>query len=93
LRQFPIDVLKIDQSFITRLGIDSENTAIVGAVVSLAKTLNLEVIGEGIEDGRQATALQSMGCDLGQGFYFAKPLGADEVAELLQPEKPERLTA
>jgi diguanylate cyclase (GGDEF)-like protein/PAS domain S-box-containing protein len=93
LKQFPIDVLKIDWGFITRLGMDSENTAIIGAVVSLAKALNLEVIGEGIEEAGQATALQGMGCELGQGFYFAKPLDRDQVAELFRPGQPERLTA
>ena len=93
LRQFPIDVLKIDRSFVTGLNENVQNTAIVRAVVSLAKTLNLKVVGEGIEEADQATTLRDLGCELGQGYLFAKPLSPDKVVDLFQAGQSERLVA
>ncbi|HYM50696.1 MAG TPA: EAL domain-containing protein [Candidatus Limnocylindrales bacterium] len=86
LQQFPIDVLKIDRSFVSRMGGDPENEAIVRAVVTLARTLNLDVVGEGIEEAGQAAALEALGCRRGQGYYFARPLSQDEVVDLFPPD-------
>jgi diguanylate cyclase (GGDEF)-like protein/PAS domain S-box-containing protein len=83
LKRFPVDVLKIDRSFVDRLGQDPHDTAIVRGVIELAKSLQLSVVGEGIETPDQMRHLQSLGCDRGQGFYFAKPMTPEATADLL----------
>ncbi len=85
LRQFPIDVLKIDKSFVDEIATSgSEGPALVRAIVELANTLQLETVAEGIEESDQLTQLRSAGCVSGQGFLFARPLQADAVGALLQ---------
>jgi diguanylate cyclase (GGDEF)-like protein/PAS domain S-box-containing protein len=76
LRRFPVDVLKIDRSFVDGLGDDLEDTAIVAAVVSLADTLGLATIAEGVETDLQRACLVSLGCQRGQGYLFARPVAA-----------------
>ncbi len=78
-----MDTLKLDRSFVGGMVYDIEDTAIVHAVIAFAKTLSLSVTAEGIETVEQLTQLQSLGCDQGQGFYFAKPLTAEAVTSLL----------
>jgi diguanylate cyclase (GGDEF)-like protein len=73
LKRFPIDTLKIDRSFVDGLGQDAQDTAIVRSVVALAKTLNLSVTGEGVETVQQQLHLEELGCDLAQGYMFARP--------------------
>src|SRR5205807_4302884 len=73
LKRFPIDTLKIDRAFIDGLGQNAQDTAIVRSVVALAKTLNLNVTGEGVETAEQQMHLEELGCDLAQGFMFARP--------------------
>jgi diguanylate cyclase (GGDEF)-like protein len=82
LRRFPADTLKIDQSFVRGLGDRSEDTAIVQAVITVAKSLNLRVAAEGIESQQQAEQLLAMGCHYGQGYFFARPLAAEHVPAL-----------
>ena len=84
LKLYPIDCLKIDRSFVAGLGIDAQNTAIVHAVIAFAKTLELEVTGEGIETAGQLEQLRALGCDYGQGYYFARPLPQGSVQPYLQ---------
>jgi diguanylate cyclase (GGDEF)-like protein len=84
LKRFPIDTLKIDRSFVSGLGQDAQDTAIVRSVVSLAKTLNLSVTGEGIETAAQQAQLAELGCDLGQGFLFARPAPAGALEDVLR---------
>lgn len=77
LRSFPIDTLKIDRSFICRLDEDSGATAIVEAIMALAKTMRLDVTGEGVESESQAKRILELGCSTGQGYLFDKPLSAE----------------
>ena len=83
LRRFPLDVLKIDRSFINDLATDSNAGAIVTSIIALAHNLRLQVIAEGVETGDQLAFLQEQGCDLMQGFYASKPVDVTNFAELL----------
>jgi EAL domain-containing protein (putative c-di-GMP-specific phosphodiesterase class I) len=77
LRQFPIDVLKIDQSFVHEISAGSEGSSIVSAIISMGKSLRQLVIAEGIETTGQLAFLREQGCAEGQGFYFSHPLEAN----------------
>jgi EAL domain-containing protein (putative c-di-GMP-specific phosphodiesterase class I) len=79
LQRLPIDVLKIDRSFVSGMMVDPDSVAIVRAVLSLAEALGMSTTAEGIETVELATTLATLGCASGQGFYFAKPLEADEA--------------
>jgi diguanylate cyclase (GGDEF)-like protein len=92
VKRFPIDVLKIDRSFVSGLGQDAEDDAIVSAVLSMGRALGVEVVAEGVETVGQARHLRSLGCTLAQGFLFARPLSPDAVQELLE-EGGEALSA
>jgi len=83
LKRFPVDILKIDQTFVDGVGVDADDTAIVRSVIGLAHTLRLDVVAEGIEDAGQVGELVRLGCGRGQGFYLARPAPADEVSVLL----------
>jgi diguanylate cyclase (GGDEF)-like protein len=83
LKHYPVDSLKIDRSFVDGLGRDAQDTAIVHAVIAFAKTLGLRVTGEGIETAEQFEQLRALGCDHGQGYYFAKPLQHTSVQPFL----------
>jgi diguanylate cyclase (GGDEF)-like protein/PAS domain S-box-containing protein len=82
LKKFPVDTLKVDQSFVAGLGRDAEDTAIVAGVVGLAQTLGLTAIAEGVETSEQLSALRALGCDLGQGHLFGRPEPADAFGAL-----------
>jgi diguanylate cyclase (GGDEF)-like protein/PAS domain S-box-containing protein len=83
LHQFPCNVLKIDRSFISRMGPNRENTEIVRTIVALAEGLGLEVVAEGIETEYQLAHLRSVGCQYGQGYLFSSPLTSEAAGELL----------
>jgi EAL domain-containing protein (putative c-di-GMP-specific phosphodiesterase class I) len=83
LRRFPVDFVKIDRSFVNGLGADSEDTAIVTAVVQLGKALGLRTVAEGVETAEQLAILRELDCDLAQGYYFARPQPAEAVTDLL----------
>ena len=87
LRRFPVDVLKVDQSFVDGLGHDTGDSAIVTAVVTLAHTLGLHAVAEGVETTEQLSELRRLDCDTAQGFYFARPANGYDVGELLQHDK------
>jgi diguanylate cyclase (GGDEF)-like protein len=74
LRRFPVDALKVDRSFVAGLGQDAEDSAIVEAVVSMAHSLRLSVVAEGVETDEQLARLKELGCELAQGFLFAAPV-------------------
>ncbi len=83
LKHLPVDCLKIDQTFVEGLGHDPDDTAIVDAVVRLGHALGLAVTAEGIETDEQLRELQALGCDIGQGFYFARPQPGHVVGALV----------
>jgi diguanylate cyclase (GGDEF)-like protein/PAS domain S-box-containing protein len=86
LKRLPVDTLKIDRSFVEGLGHDVLDAAIVQSVVTLARTLQLNVVGEGIESQAQAAQLRALGCARGQGFLFARPEPAEVVSSLLRQQ-------
>jgi len=83
LKRFPVDILKIDRSFVDGVGVDPDDTAIVRSIIVLARTLRLDVVAEGIEDATQVDELVRLGCTRGQGFHLAKPAPAGDVTMLL----------
>lgn len=83
LHRLPFDTLKIDRSFVNRVGEKGEDSEVLQTVISLAKNLKMRVIAEGIETESQLGVLQSLGCDYGQGYLLAKPKSVDETEELL----------
>ena len=83
LRRFPIDIVKIDKSFVDDVANEGVDSAIARGIIELGKAMNIQTVAEGIEVDGQAEALRTLGCELGQGFFFAKPLGADDWADML----------
>ena len=83
VKRLPVDTLKIDRSYVRGLGRNAEDTAIVHATVAFAKALGLSLAAEGIEDAEQLDRLRDLGCELGQGYNFAKPLSSQEVPAFL----------
>ena len=86
LRLFPVDALKIDQSFVRDIAIDPNDAAIAAAVIALARTLRLSVIAEGVESDRQLAFLREQRCDYWQGFLHSRPATAAACEELLARE-------
>jgi diguanylate cyclase (GGDEF)-like protein/PAS domain S-box-containing protein len=84
LKRFPINTLKIDRSFIRDLPGDAEDKAITEAIIAMGKTLNLTVVAEGVETPEQESFLRQVACDQMQGYFFSKPIAADQFAELLR---------
>jgi EAL domain-containing protein (putative c-di-GMP-specific phosphodiesterase class I) len=84
LRQFPIDVLKIDKSFVDGLGEGSDASALIRAIIELAQSLRLGIVAEGIETSEQLEELRSAGCGAGQGYLFAKPLAHQDLEDILR---------
>jgi diguanylate cyclase (GGDEF)-like protein/PAS domain S-box-containing protein len=84
LRQFPFDLLKIDKSFIDDVGVIIKQKELTSAIIELGKTLDMELVAEGIERRDQLTRLQTLDCELGQGFLFAEPMEAAAVERLLR---------
>jgi diguanylate cyclase (GGDEF)-like protein/PAS domain S-box-containing protein len=91
LKRFPIDMLKIDQSFVQDLTLGSGDASIVGAVISMAESMNLQVVAEGVETRDQYERLKEQGCPEAQGFFFGHPVSAEEVSPLLRRGKWEPL--
>jgi EAL domain-containing protein (putative c-di-GMP-specific phosphodiesterase class I) len=84
LRQFSIDVLKIDQSFIRQLSITPDETTIVSAMISMGRSLKLRVVAEGVETEAELRFLQKHGCDEAQGYHFSRPVPPTQFSALLQ---------
>jgi diguanylate cyclase (GGDEF)-like protein/PAS domain S-box-containing protein len=84
LKRLPADILKIDQSFISGIGEEESDEKLVVMIIKLAHMMGLEVVGEGVETEEQAEWLREMGCDRGQGYYFARPLPPEDVSVFLK---------
>ena len=83
LHQFPCNTLKIDRSFINRIGTETKNTKIVQAIVTLAHTLDMDVVAEGVETAEQLAQLKALECDLAQGYFLAHPLNSSDARALI----------
>jgi predicted signal transduction protein with EAL and GGDEF domain len=83
LKKFPVDILKIDRSFVDGLGVEDDDTAIVQATINLAHSLGLTTVAEGTETPEQVRALTSLGCDKAQGYLFSRPQPATALTETL----------
>jgi EAL domain-containing protein (putative c-di-GMP-specific phosphodiesterase class I) len=86
LRRFPIDIVKIDKSFVDDVTHEGAESAIARGIIELGRAMRIQTVAEGIEADEQAEVLRSLGCELGQGFFFAKPLAADAWATLLRTD-------
>ncbi len=89
LTRLPVDTLKIDQGFVRGVPEHGTNSAIVRAVISMAHSMGLEVVAEGVEDERQLQFLQALGCDFGQGYLFSKPVYPGEIYDLVRASRTE----
>lgn len=83
LQRFPVDTLKIDRAFVSRMDSDHDTHEIVRIIVMLAHNLGLKVVGEGIETQTQLDLLRDIGCELGQGYFFSKPADRETIEKLL----------
>jgi EAL domain-containing protein (putative c-di-GMP-specific phosphodiesterase class I) len=80
LKQLPVSFIKVDQSFVSGLDTNTEDAAIVEAVIRLAQALELETVAEGVENAQQLAALRALGCTHGQGYYVSRPMPPEDVA-------------
>jgi EAL domain-containing protein (putative c-di-GMP-specific phosphodiesterase class I) len=89
LHRLPVDIIKIDRSFVERLSPQVNEAGLAASIVRIGQGLGLTTVAEGIEQQHQLDVLKTMGCDRGQGFLFAEPLGPDDLARLLaDPTRP-----
>lgn len=93
LYYFPIDTLKIDQSFVRAMRRDAKSLELVKSIIGLGKNMNMTIIAEGVEELEEGQILRSLGCNSAQGYFFAKPLPEKDVIELLKNWNPARLSA
>ena len=84
LRRLPVDIVKIDQSFVRGVASGSTESILVHSIVDLAETLNIGVIAEGVEEEAQAEALRALRCQTGQGYLWSRPVPPDQIADLVR---------
>jgi EAL domain-containing protein (putative c-di-GMP-specific phosphodiesterase class I) len=84
IQRFPVDIIKIDRSFVSGLGEQAGDVVVVQSMIELAQRLGVHTVAEGIERPEQVTILQSLGADLGQGYYFSRPIPASSIGALLE---------
>lgn len=87
LKRFPLDLIKIDKSFVAGIVDDDDDRSIAAAVITLGHSLKLKVMAEGVETSRQLAVLQSLGCDMAQGYLFSEPISASELTTLLEADR------
>ena len=85
LKKFPLDALKIDRQFVRNLNTSDKDAAIATSIIQLAHNLGMKVVAEGIEEAAQAATLRQLGCDIGQGYFFSRPIPADQVEHFVLP--------
>jgi EAL domain-containing protein (putative c-di-GMP-specific phosphodiesterase class I) len=85
MKQFPIDTIKIDRSFVRNLADDGEDQAIAQAIIRMGKALGMTIVAEGVETTEQEAFLRDHACDEMQGFLFSKPVVPEQLADLLRP--------
>jgi predicted signal transduction protein with EAL and GGDEF domain len=90
LKHLPIDTLKIDRAFVRDMAVDANDAAIVSAIVGIAKSLGLHLVAEGIESAEQLECLRTLGCQVGQGFFFSPPIPADTCTPILEKLRAQR---
>ena len=90
LKHLPIDTLKIDRTFVRDMAADANDAAIVSAIVGIAKSLGLALVAEGIESAEQLECLRSLGCQVGQGFFFSPPISAESCSLILEKLRAQR---
>ena len=83
LLRFPVDIIKVDRSFVSEMGDGGAGSDLAQALVTFGRTMGLQTVGEGIEQPHQLDLLRSVHCELGQGYLFAKPSDADQLGEIL----------
>ena len=88
LQRFNVDKLKIDRSFVKDVLTDSQGEAITSAIISMAQSLNLQILAEGVEDQEQLALLRDKGCEVYQGFYFSKPIQVQAFEQLMLEYTP-----
>ncbi|MVT00391.1 EAL domain-containing protein [Devosia sp. L53-10-65] len=98
LLSFPVDIIKIDRSFVERLGVDEPSGVVTRAILDIARQLDMRVVAEGIETGQRADILARYGCHMGQGYLYSRPVPAQDVTPMLQlfgqkPDLPWRVSA
>jgi EAL domain-containing protein (putative c-di-GMP-specific phosphodiesterase class I) len=86
LKQFPVNKLKVDQSFVRHITTDSNDAVIARATINLGHSLGLRVVAEGVEDLETFNYLRAQNCDVAQGYFFGRPMPAEQIAELLKRE-------
>jgi EAL domain-containing protein (putative c-di-GMP-specific phosphodiesterase class I) len=91
LQHFPVDTLKIDRSFVSRMDTDPETREIVRLIVMLAHGLGLKIVAEGIETQTQADMLKTLGCELAQGYLYSKPVPSQAIDQLLRENRAARI--
>lgn len=92
LHRFPVQAVKLDRSFVRGVEADVRNSAIVHTMITIAETLGLDVVAEGVETAAELSLLQGAGCPLGQGFLFSRPLPASDVRAAIRAEPGVRWT-
>jgi EAL domain-containing protein (putative c-di-GMP-specific phosphodiesterase class I) len=83
LKRFPLDGVKVDRTFVDGLGSDAHDSALVAAIIAMARALELDIVAEGVETSEQLARLRGLGCPTAQGFYLARPMPADAMARLV----------
>ncbi len=90
LKQLPVNKLKIDRSFVSDISNDMEDAALVQAIIAMGKSLNLKLIAEGVEHGSHEIFLKAHGCEYAQGYYYSKPVSAEDIEKMLIDKDEQR---
>ncbi len=91
LQQFPIQTIKIDRSFVSRMGDNHHNTELVRAVIMMAHDLGMDAVAEGVETAEQLTQLKRLSCNYGQGYLMGRPVDKDGIEKLLTEPQPTKI--